>query len=245
MRRFFVRPENVGPSQLCLAGDEVGHLVRVLRLGPGAHIRAFDGRGREYVAVVKQVAADRVLCDILQRLEAVATAVSISLGQGLLKAEKFEWVIQKTTELGVADVVPLLTQRSVPRLAGSRAAAKQARWEKIAREACKQSGRAAIPRLWPPTPLPDFFTAFQGADVKLMFWEGEKRRRLKAVVSAYEGAATVAVVVGPEGGLTSQEAAQGEAYGFLAVGLGERILRAETAGLLAVALLQHHFGDFG
>jgi 16S rRNA (uracil1498-N3)-methyltransferase len=246
MRRFFVRPEDVWPSELHLSGDEAAHLGRVLRLGPGAQISAFDGRGHEYVAVVEQVEADRVRCRILQRMEpAPPTPVSVSLGQGLPKAEKFEWVIQKATELGVVEVVPLLTDRSVPQLTGARLAAKLARWEKIAREACKQSGRATVPRLWPPMRLEAFFSAFQSADLKLVLWEGERRRRLRAVLDAYAQAATIAVVVGPEGGLTPEEVAQGEPYGFLPVGLGARILRTETASLVAVALLQHRFGDLG
>ena len=246
MRRFFVRPDDVERSTLRLSGHEAVHLVRVLRLGPGAHISAFDGRGREYMAVVDQVNADQVHCHILQQTEAAPpSSVSISLGQGLPKAERFDWVIQKATELGVAQIVPLLTERTVPQLMGSRLATKQARWERIAREACKQSGQATVPHLWPPTRLEEFFVAFQGAEVKLIFWEGEKRRRLKTVSQAYEQVAAVAVVVGPEGGLTPAEVAQGESHGFLSVGLGERILRTETASLIAVALLQHCFGDLG
>lgn len=246
MRRFFVRPEDVGRLELCLSGDEAAHLGRVLRLGPGARINAFDGRGREYLAVVEQVEADRVRCRILQETETAAPpSVSISLGQGLPKAEKFAWVIQKATELGVAEIVPLLTERAVPQLSGARMMAKQARWEKIAREASKQSGRVTVPRLRLPMRLEDFYSAFQSADLKLVLWEGERRRPLRTVLDAHERAAAIAVVVGPEGGLTPQEVAQGESYGFLPVGLGARILRTETAGLVAVALLQYRFGDLG
>ena len=246
MLRFFVRPDDVERSTLRLSGHEAVHLVRVLRLGPGARISAFDGHGCEYVAVVDQVEADQVRCQILQQTAAAPpTSVSISLGQGLPKAEKFDWVIQKATELGVAQIVPLLTERTVPQLRGSRLATRQVRWQRIAREACKQSGQATVPHLWPPTSLEEFFVALQAAEVKLIFWEGEKRQRLKAVLKADEQPATAAVVVGPEGGLTPAEVAQGESYGFLPVGLGERILRTETASLIAVALLQHRFGDLG
>jgi 16S rRNA (uracil1498-N3)-methyltransferase len=246
MRRFFVRAEDVGATELSLVGDEAAHLGRVLRLGPGAQILAFDGRGRDYLAIVEEVSAKRVRCRILRQMHAAATAaVSIVLGQGLPKAEKFAWVIQKTTELGVAEIVPLLTERVVPRLAAAQLAAKQARWQKIAQEACKQSGRATVPRLWPPTRLEEFCAALQAAEVKLLLWEGEPRRRLRAVLESATAAASVAVIVGPEGGLTAPEVARAAAYGFVAVGLGDRILRTETAGLVAVALLQHRFGDLG
>jgi 16S rRNA (uracil1498-N3)-methyltransferase len=246
MRRFFVPPEDVNAQQLRLTGAEAVHLVRVLRLGPGAQIRAFDGRGHEYVAVVERLEAERVLCHIVQQVDVrPMIAVPISLGQGLPKADKFEWVIQKTTELGVTQLVPLLTERVVPQIAAGRMAAKHARWEKIAREACKQCGRATMPRVWPLTPLEAFFSTFQDTDLKLVLWEGEQTRRLRTVLAGWERAASLALVIGPEGGLTPREVARGESYGFLPVGLGERILRTETASLVAVTVLQHRFGDLG
>jgi 16S rRNA (uracil1498-N3)-methyltransferase len=246
MRRFFVRSEDVGDRQLRLRGDEAQHLTRVLRLGPGAQVVVFNGHGHEYVTEVERLEDDGVVCRILCQTEAQPTqVVSITLGQGLPKAEKFAWVIQKTTELGVSEIVPLLTERVVPRLSQRHFAAKVGRWERLAREACKQSGRAAVPRLWPPTPLETFLASCQSAALKLVLWEGERTRPLRAVLAASEPVASAAVVVGPEGGLTPEEVARGAAYGFLPVGLGKRILRTETAGLLVVALLQYRFGDLG
>jgi 16S rRNA (uracil1498-N3)-methyltransferase len=246
MRRFFVRPEDVGERELRLRGDEAAHLARVLRLGPGAKVVVFDGCGQEYVAVVERIETEDVVCRILRDAAVQPSpAVSITLGQGLPKAEKFEWVIQKTTELGVADIVPLLTERVIPHISQSHMAKKAGRWERLAREACKQSGRATVPHLWSPTPLETFFASWQRAELKLVLWEGEEARLLRTVLAASEPVASAAVVVGPEGGLTPQEVARGEAYGFLAVGLGKRILRTETAGVVAVALLQYRFGDLG
>lgn len=246
MHRFLVQPEAVGQERLRLTGDEAAHLTRVLRLGPGARIMAFDGAGHEYAAIVERLEADTVLCGILHRGNAPSTAaLHIILGQALPKARKFEWVIQKTTELGVAEIVPLLTDRVVPQLKGGGAAMKRVRWERIAREACKQCGRSVIPRVWPLTTLDEFFTAWQSVDLKLVLWEGEQARRFRQVLEACKGVASVAVVVGPEGGLAAPEVARGESHGFLPVGLGWRILRTETAGLVAVSLLQHRFGDLG
>jgi 16S rRNA (uracil1498-N3)-methyltransferase len=246
MRRFFVRPEDVGEHALHLRGDEAEHLTRVLRLGPGVQVGIFDGCGHEYVVLVERVETDGVVCRILRQAEVQPTqTVSITLGQGLPKAEKFEWVIQKTTELGVSEIVPLITARVIPRIALSHVLTKVGRWEKLAREACKQSGRATVPCLWPPTPLETFFASSHSAELKLMLWEGEDRRPLRTVLAASERVASVAVLVGPEGGLTPQEVACGEAHGFIAVGLGKRTLRTETAGVVAVALLQYQFGDLG
>ena len=246
MRRFFVRPEDVGADVLRLRDDEAAHLARVLRLGPGAQVSVFDGHGHEYTVLVERLESDSVVCQILHHTAAQSThMLSITLGQGLPKAEKFEWVIQKTTELGVSEIVPVITDRVVPHISLRHMPAKAGRWEKLARAACKQCGRATVPCLWPPTPLDTFFAAAQSADLKLMLWEGEDRQRLRTVLTASEPVASVAVLVGPEGGLTAQEVARGEGYGFRAVGLGNRVLRTETAGVVAVAILQYQFGDLG
>ena len=246
MRRFFVRPEDIGTQELRLRGDEADHLARVLRLGPGAQVVVFDGSGHEYVTLVERLGTEGVVCRILHdAVEQPSPAVSITLGQGLPKAEKFDWVIQKTTELGVSSIVPLITGRVIPHLSGPHIARKVGRWERLAREACKQSGRATVPQLWPPTPLEAFLASCRNADLKLILWEGEDTRPLRSVLADSASVASVAVVVGPEGGLTPQEVACGDAYGFLAVGLGRRILRTETASVVAVTLLQYQFGDLG
>lgn len=246
MRRFFVRSEDVRGPELRLRGDEATHLCRALRLGPGMSIVAFDGLGHEYVATIERLEEEDVLCQITcQRDTQHTQKLSITLGQGLPKRDKFEWVIQKTTELGVTELVPLLTERVVPRLSAHHLGTKRARWEKLAREACKQCGRAAVPSFSAPMSLDTFCMTFQQADLKLVLWEGEERRRLRTVLAASGQIASAAIIVGPEGGLTPEEVARGESYGFLATGLGERILRTETAGMAVVALLQYHFGDLG
>jgi 16S rRNA (uracil1498-N3)-methyltransferase len=246
MHRFFVRPDDVGTQELRLRTEEADHLSRVLRLGPGAQVVVFDGCGREYETVVERLEPTGVVCRILRDVPSPSPpTVSITLGQGLPKAEKFDWVIQKTTELGVSDIVPLITERVIPTFSRTHVARKVDRWQKLAREACKQCGRATVPHLRPPTPLEAFFASWQGVELKLVLWEGEETRLLRSILAACGPAASVAVVVGPEGGLTAQEVARGEAYGFVATGLGKRILRTETAGVVAVALLQHRFGDLG
>jgi 16S rRNA (uracil1498-N3)-methyltransferase len=246
MRRFFVRPEDVGSRELRLRGDEAEHLTRVLRLGPGAQVLVFDGCGHEYVSVVEGLESEGVVCRILADAPSPSPpTVSITLGQGLPKAEKFDWVIQKTTELGVSDIVPLITARVIPHLAASHLTRKVDRWRRLAREACKQSRRATVPQVREPMPVEAFYAACQSAELKLVLWEGEETRLLRTVLAASAPVVSVALVVGPEGGLTAQEVACGESYGFLATGLGPRILRTETAAVVAVALLQHRFGDLG
>src|SRR5262245_26480184 len=152
MRRFFVQPEDVGECELRLRGDEAKHLSRVLRLGPGAQVVVCDGGGHEYVSLVERLETDGVVCRILRQTEVQPTqTVTITLGQGLPKAEKFAWVIQKATEVGVSEIVPLITERVIPHISPRHVATKVSRWEKLAREACKQSRRATAPHLRPPT----------------------------------------------------------------------------------------------
>src|SRR5262245_40127208 len=132
MRRFFVQPDDVSTQELRLRGEEADHLARVLRLGPGAQVIVFDGCGHEYMAVVERLETAGVVCLILfELIPQSQPTVSITLGQGLPKAEKFDWVIQKTTELGVSDIVPLITDRVIPHLSGAPMARKVGRWEKL------------------------------------------------------------------------------------------------------------------
>jgi 16S rRNA (uracil1498-N3)-methyltransferase len=246
MRRFFVRPEDVSEPELRLRGDEAAHLLHALRLRPGTSIVTFDGLGREYVATIERLDEDEVICHITcERGSPHAQGISIALGQGLPKGDKFEWIIQKTTELGVTELVPLLTERAVPRLSGPRVSAKRVRWDRLAREACKQCGRSVVPRLYSPMSLDTFCMTFRQADLRLLLWEEERGRRLRTVLGAAPQVASAAIIIGPEGGLTPTEVVRGESYGFLTVGLGERILRTETASMAVVALLQHRFGDLG
>jgi 16S rRNA (uracil1498-N3)-methyltransferase len=246
MRRFFVRPDDVGTQELRLRGDEAKHLTRVLRLGPGAQVVAFDGCGHEYVTVVECLHSEGVICRIMHDAPSAAPpGVTITLGQGLPKAEKFDWVIQKTTELGVSEIAPLITARVIPQISEARLAGKIRRWQRLILEACKQCGRVTAPSIGAPLPLEAFYNSCHNAELKLVLWEGEEKRRLRTVLAAVGPVASVAVVVGPEGGLTADEVALGEAYGFAAVGLGKRIVRTETAAVVAVAILQHHFGDLG
>jgi 16S rRNA (uracil1498-N3)-methyltransferase len=246
MRRFFVRPEDVHGPELRLRQDETVHLARALRLGPGTCIVAFDGLGHEYEATVERLGDAEVLCRIVRQREArAAHTLSIALGQGLPKADTFEWIIQKTTELGVAEIVPLLTDRVVPHMAARRIDAKVTRWQKLAREACKQCGRSAVPRLSPPTALETFCLTFSQVDLKLLLWERAGTRPLRPILEACGPIASAALIIGPEGGLTRAEVDRGESYGFCVVSLGERIMRTETASMAMVALLQYLFGDLG
>ena len=244
MPRVFVPAEQLGGERVVLEGDAHHHLVKVLRLAAGDEATLFDGQGSEWTARVVAVRARAVELEKLGAPRAVAApAVRTTLLVGLPRGERMDLIVQKTTELGVAIIAPVLAARTVARPPETRAR----RWQTIAREAARQSGRADVPEVLAPRPLAEALAALPdpdtGADARFVLWEEERGR---ALVTALAGGPTaVTLLVGPEGGLAGPEVAQAEARGFVAVGLGPRILRVETAAIVAVALAQAAGGGLG
>lgn len=246
MRRFFVPPQLLDERRGVLGSDLGRHLVTVLRLGPGDSVLLADGSGREAVAHIAAVSKEGVSLDIEPPRPAAAAEapLAITLLQGLPKGDKLDLVLQKATELGVARIVPFLAERSVSRVAGEKRDRRLQRWERIAMEAARQSGRRTIPVIGYAENLADALRRETG-DLRLLLWEEEQELGLRAVLGQSEKPASVAVIIGPEGGLTPAEAATATAAGFVPLTLGSRILRTETAGLAIVAILQYLWGDLG
>jgi 16S rRNA (uracil1498-N3)-methyltransferase len=170
--------------------------------------------------------------------------LSVTLVQGLPKGDKLETIVRAVTELGVARIVPAVTARTVVRLADRQAAARLARWQRVAREAAKQSGRRAVPEVVAARPLQSCLDEARGADLALCLWEGEATP-LAAALAGVARPRSVAVLIGPEGGLERREVDAARAAGWRIVGLGARILRTETAGPALTAILQSRWGDLG
>ena len=174
---------------------------------------------------------------------ATESTLDLTLAQAIPKGDKMEHVIRMATELGVTRVIPLLTERTVVRLEPGRSDSRLARWQRVAREAAQQSGRAAVPKIAAPTPLSAWRPEALATGLLVCFWE-EEQRRLDGILPA-SPCARATVVVGPEGGLTGDEVRSLAAAGGLVASLGPRLLRTETAGAVAVALLQARYGDLG
>ncbi|HET6150802.1 MAG TPA: 16S rRNA (uracil(1498)-N(3))-methyltransferase [Polyangia bacterium] len=242
MRRLFVPREQWIGSRAVVDGDAHRHLTRVLRARPGDALCLFDGQGGEIDAVVETIERDRTTLSLgAPRAAAIVAGARIVLLQSLARGERMDWIIQKTTELGVTRVVPVAAERSVARLSAAEAPARRARWQKIAREAARQCGRADVPDVGTPVALAGALedsraelAAAGGAGFAL--WEGSRGRPLRVALAVAPRA--VALLVGPEGGFTDGEIAAAEAAGFQVAGLGPRILRVETAAVVAVALAQ-------
>jgi 16S rRNA (uracil1498-N3)-methyltransferase len=243
IRRFKISGENIHGSEAVLDDPtELRHLTRVLRLKPGDPVILFDGEGKDYQATIKRVTDRRASFLLIPEPlpETPEPSVRIILGIGLLKSSKLEWLIQKATELGVGEILPFHSLRVVPRPEETAVRNRLGRWERIAAEAAKQCRRSRIPRIHPPCSFTAALTAFPEA-ARIFLWEKEKDRTLSGVLNSPSPA--VYALVGPEGGFSAEEAKEAKAAGFSPVRLGPRILRAETAGLAIVTLLQFLCGD--
>ena len=241
MRRFFVPPAVLAGDRPALPEEVVRHLA-VLRLAAGDEILLLDGAGG--VARCRLAALGRKSgeAEVLTRWHESETAFPVTLLQALPKGDKMELVLQKGTELGVCGFVPVIAERSVALPSTGRAEARHERWERIVGEAARQSRRPSLPSLGAAQPLETALAAVT-ADLRLMLWE-EGSRPLSAVLPA-QPPESAAVLVGPEGGFSADEAALARRAGFVPVRIGPRILRTETAGFAVAAILQYLYGDLG
>ncbi len=244
MRRFAIAPERVVDGRVTFDARQTRHLARVLRLGPGDTVVASDGAGHDYTVSLDAVRPRATGVVVGVAAAAGESPLAVTLVQGLPKGDKLETIVRAATELGVARVAPALAARTVVRLAERQAAVRLARWQRIAREAAKQSGRRVVPDVVAPRPLEACLDEARDADLALCLWERDATP-LATALNAAARPRRVAVLVGPEGGLERAEVDAARARGWRVVGLGARILRTETAGPALVAILQARWGDLG
>jgi 16S rRNA (uracil1498-N3)-methyltransferase len=230
-RRFFVDAVHRGYAQI--AGQDAHHLTRVLRVEAGQKFEISDNRN-VYLAEVESARKDLVSFVIVEQIATVEPVVRVALFASLIKFERFEWLLEKATELGVEQVTPVEAERSEKGL--EQAAGKRlARWRRIAREASEQSRRDRLPEIGAPAGLADALQT--GADYRYVLEETDAKPILSVLPSVRRSADRVALLVGPEGGWTDRERAEIAAAGWIAVSLGNEILRAETAAIAALAII--------
>jgi 16S rRNA (uracil1498-N3)-methyltransferase len=256
LRRFYAPPESFSDDgkRVALAREETRHLSSVLRLAAGAEVRVFDGEGREFLCVVTadagRGARREAVLEVRERIEppCAESPLELTLACALLKGEKFDAVVQKTTELGVSRIVPVETARADVKLArGAReadASKRIERWRRIALEAAKQSGRARVPVIDAPKSLMDVLAGgTEAASRRLMFSERDGRGLVETFNEWSEKPSHVVALAGPEGGWDDAEIEEARGAGWQVVTLGGRVMRAETAGVVVATLLQHLCGD--
>jgi 16S rRNA (uracil1498-N3)-methyltransferase len=247
VRRLFVPAIEKRESNIVLEGPAKRHVRDVLRMGPGDSLLLFDGSGVEYLSTIIEAGSRNVTLRILRTQPGGGESpVSIRVGMALLKASKMDLVIQKLSELGVQQVCPVAVCRSVPDLDPKRAERRRVRWQTIAQEASRQSGRSGVAEIRPVLSLENMLRQSEDADLSLLFSTSPTARPMGALSTEnIRRPERVVMLIGPEGGFSPEEERSAQKKGFLPVGLGPRVLRAETAAILAVGLVQYLFGDLG
>ena len=246
--RIYAPPVQEGKDTVELAEDTVRYLRNVLRLGRGDGILLFDGTGWEYRGVIERLEGREGTARIVARERVpLAIPVRITLAQALPKGDKMEFIVQKATELGVARIVPFRSARTIPRRTEDRAARRLERWRRIAAEAAEQCGRTDVPEIAEPLPFREALEQAGPEAVKILFWESETERSVREILKgdAARSAREFFLVVGPEGGVTGEEAEQARQAGFLTASLGRLVLRVETAALAILAIFQYECGLIG
>ncbi|NND69008.1 MAG: 16S rRNA (uracil(1498)-N(3))-methyltransferase [Halioglobus sp.] len=214
------------------------HIARALRMNSGDALTLFDGRGGEYLATIdaidkKSVSVTTGEHDPVER----ESGLAIHLGIAMSRGDRFDWVVQKSTELGVSRITPLTTEHTGVQLKGERLAKKLAHWRQVAISACEQCGRNRVPQIDSPDALDAWVSGTTATARYVLHPQGQP------LPSGITSTPSVALLVGPEGGLSEGEIARAEAADYRSLTLGPRVLRTETAPLAAIAVLQAHWGD--
>lgn len=242
--RFFIKKSDIHSSTLFLYGDEHHHLSKVARIKPGERVWLFDEQGTNYMAKVEEIRKDMTRLSILQTLDENKPKIKITLAQALLKSKKMNLIIQKSTELAVTNIIPVITVRTIVKVE-EKIQKKIERWKKIALEAVKQSQRSFLPSISSPMPI-EKLVERRGDEKKLLLSEN-KGKYLRDILIENSGSAyktlkppsSVLILIGPEGGWTEEEEKYILSNGYEAVSLGEQTLRAETAALCSLVLISH------
>ncbi len=231
--RFYLPAAEWSGAALTLSGDEAQHCSRVMRKQPGDQIEIFDGAGRVAVCEITHVSKSEVQAKITSETRLESFKTSIHLLPALIKAEPFEWLLEKAVELGATSIQPVITERTVIHLDAAQTEKKLAKWRRHMIEAAKQCHTPFLPEL--KTPIAFAASLGTSAELRLIPALSEHSRTLKLITPA----SSVAVLIGPEGDFTSEEEQQAQQAGFMPITLGPLVLRAETAAIATLAILGH------
>lgn len=245
MSKFFVSPEDVRGDDIYIYDKEdVNHIIKVLRLSENDIIMVCDGVGQDYRVSIEQISKTGIKTKLLgSEVSASEPPVRVTLFQGVPKGGKMEYIIQKTTELGIYQIVPVTTNRTVVKLDRKKSQDnKLQRWQRVAYEAAKQSNRGRIPEVCEPITFEQAVQQMAKMDMKLIPYEKEQCNQLREVLKSRLDAKNIGIFIGPEGGFSDEELQLAKASGLSSVSLGPRILRTETAGMATLAIVMYEMG---
>ncbi|MDP4091863.1 MAG: 16S rRNA (uracil(1498)-N(3))-methyltransferase [Bacillota bacterium] len=245
MPRFFVNPGNIYTDKIIITGEDFNHIKNVLRLRKGEELVICDGAGKDFRTRLEYFDANSVvLCPIESWKTQTEPPVGITLFQGLPKSDKMDFIIQKSVELGVNRVVPVITERTVVKLGNKPDIDKKvSRWQKISLEAAKQCNRGIIPHIDEPVIFKEALLKAQENDLNIIPFEKENITPLRK--SLIPDCRKISFFIGPEGGFSDKEIEDAVNKNVIPVTLGPRILRTETAGIVVLSILMYELGDLG
>lgn len=244
MSRYFIKKTQIEDNKIRITGEDYQHLKKVLRAVKGDIITVCCD-SIDYTAVITEISDNCIISDILEGVENVTEPVlKVTLYQGLPKADKMEFIVQKCIELGVSEIVPVITERSIVKINTDKDAnTKVSRWQKIAAEAAKQCNRGVIPAIGMPVKFSEAVKMAVDKDLSIIPYEKESTAGFRSIAADCSNVKSAAIFIGPEGGFAEQEIEHAEAAGIRKITLGPRILRTETAGMVALSLLMYELGD--
>jgi len=245
MKRFLVEAIEPSMDRLTITGREARYINNVLRMKKGQELIIMDGKGLSFACAIEKVSYQEVTVRIKGPLPPqLSSPIRITLCQAIIKAQAMDYVIQKATELGVGAIRLFFSERTLIKIEPPRTAAKMSRWREIMKSACRQCNRADLPNLKPPVPFEEMLESAPKNDIfKILLWENEENLGLKEIFNRPSPPPHIWAVVGPEGGFAPDEIDAARKSGFLTVSLGNRILRADTAALSLLSIIQYEWGD--
>lgn len=247
MKKFFVDSNQINKNIIEIINDDVNHIKSVLRLNIDALIQISDGN-KNYISKISKIENDKIICEIIEELENENEAsIKIDIFQGLPKADKMEYIIQKCTEIGVNEFFPVSMNRSIVKLAGKDEEKKILRWQKIAEGAAKQSGRDIIPKINNIKNIKNICEIIKDYDIFIVTYELENKEFLKNELEKLNkvNINKIAILIGPEGGIEENEVDLLKKNGAKVVSLGKRILRTETVALVVSSIIMYEFNELG
>lgn len=246
MQRYFVQKKHVSPPFITITGDDVKHIQKVMRMTPGDDVVCADNQGSVYLCKINTLTTDDIQVEIVKELPThQELPIYITIVQGLPKGDKLEWIVQKGTECGAGTFLPYEAERSIVKWPAEKVEKKLNRLRKIAKEAAEQSHRAYVPMVEPPLSLNQLIETSTAFKHKIVAYEetakNGEQMGLPNVFKKMKQGEGLLVVIGPEGGFSSSEIGRFESAGFTFCGLGNRILRTETAPLFVLSAASYHF----
>ncbi len=241
MHIFFVPPSQIKNQNITIWGQDAHHIQNVLKMSKGEKIIIQDGENHKYLCEIEEITAEKIIAKIIKQENSLSeNKIKIALAQSLPKASKLDFIIQKTTELGIDKIIPFTSERSIPRIE-EKISAKLTRWQKIAQSAASQSGRSHIPQVESLKTWEEILSGIKNYGLSLIPWENEKENSLKSILLQNKIPQNILVIIGPEGGFSHAEVNSAKKMGAIPISLGPRILRCETAPLNIISILNYVF----